>query len=197
MAFEWLTYCRKFVQVIHSLNAACESAVILATNYPNLLAFDAIRLLVPKPGGEQAIRITPVWLLGMTLGLIGIHIRLACYREMGRHFTWELSVKDDHRLITTGPYAVVRHPAYTGSVFVMISSILLHIGAGSWYRESGWLETLGGKILTTAWLSWSAYLPLMLISRITKEDRVLEKHFGDDWEAYARRVPCRLILGVY
>ena len=41
-------------------------------------------------------------------------------------FTFEMSIRKDHMLITSGPYGVVRHPGYTGFLLVVIGMLLLH-----------------------------------------------------------------------
>ncbi|KAF8351913.1 hypothetical protein F5887DRAFT_933008 [Amanita rubescens] len=57
-----------------------------------------------------------------------------------------MSVAKDHRLVTTGPYSIVRHPSYTGGFMATTSIFLLHASQGSWVRESGLLRYHSGKI---------------------------------------------------
>ena len=45
---------------------------------------------------------------------------------MGRLFTVERSIRKDHLRVTSGPYAIVRHPSYTGLLIVYIGMILIH-----------------------------------------------------------------------
>lgn len=37
-----------------------------------------------------------------------------CYCELGNLFTFEVSIRNDHKLIQSGPYHTVRHPGYLG-----------------------------------------------------------------------------------
>ncbi len=73
-----------------------------------------------------------------------------------------------HRLITSGPFAVVRHPMYVGIEMTTFGSLLLY---RTW--ATLWL-----------WVSFSG-----LVVRARQEDRALRLEFGAAWEAYRDRVP--------
>lgn len=64
--------------------------------------------------------------VGTLLATIGGYIRWTCYCALGRLFTFEMSIRDDHTLVTDGPYAWVRHPGYTGVLSTFI-------GMGIWH----------------------------------------------------------------
>ena len=81
-----------------------------------------------------------------------------------------------HRLIDTGPYAVVRHPGYTGVAIVCLSS---GVALGSW----------GAGLFTVAFLA-------LVIRRIPLEERMLLTDL-QGYEDYARRVPYRLFPGIW
>ncbi|OAX34700.1 ICMT-domain-containing protein, partial [Rhizopogon vinicolor AM-OR11-026] len=57
---------------------------------------------------------TPALIAGCCMCVIGAAVRSHCYRTLGRLFTFELSIRQDHKLVTSGPYSIVRHPSYTG-----------------------------------------------------------------------------------
>ena len=57
---------------------------------------------------------------------LGGYIRWACYRALGRLFTFEMSIRDNHELVTDGPYGWVRHPAYTGILLIVAGVVLWH-----------------------------------------------------------------------
>lgn len=127
----------------------------------------------------------------------GALFRLASYRELGRFFTWELSVKKDHHLVTTGPYSIVRHPAYLGNIFISTGALITFLGPGSWYNEGGWLSTTGGKALAVVWVVYNAWVAIGLSSRVGKEDEVLRDQFPEEWARWAVKTPYRLIPFVY
>ena len=73
-----------------------------------------------------------------------------------------------HQLVTSGPYALVRHPMYSG-VF---------------------LASFGGLLIYLTWttLFLVCFAPL-LIARAVREEKVLAMEFGEQWQEYCRRVP--------
>src|SRR5436305_2073102 len=58
--------------------------------------------------------------VGVVLAWCGILIRVAAKRALGRFFVGAVVIQDDHRVVTDGPYAVVRHPGYAGSIVALI-----------------------------------------------------------------------------
>jgi protein-S-isoprenylcysteine O-methyltransferase Ste14 len=58
--------------------------------------------------------------LGVLLAWCGILIRLVAKRALGRFFVGAVVIQDDHCVVTDGPYAVVRHPGYAGSIVAFV-----------------------------------------------------------------------------
>ncbi|KAG1763851.1 hypothetical protein EDD22DRAFT_885591 [Suillus occidentalis] len=148
----------------------------------------------------QRIRDTPInfpFILGTALAFAGGVIRWWCFHTLGRYFTFQLSVRKGHRIVTTGPYAVIRHPSYTAAMIQMIGILILHGSPTSWLRHSGVLNIPGLKLVATAWLAQTAIFTIQTIRRVSQEDEVLKSAFGDDWERWAKAVRYRLIPGVY
>ena len=88
--------------------------------------------------------------------------------SLGRSFAILPALRE---IVTTGPYRVVRHPAYAGELFMVAACVL---------AKPGWL------MLTPLVLG----LPLVAL-RIDAEERLLRTEAG--YEAYARRVRWRLL----
>jgi len=65
-------------------------------------------------------------IVGAFMVTVGGLIRLECYRRLGRMFTFEMSIRKEHILVTSGPYGVVRHPGYTGALLAIGGMLLLH-----------------------------------------------------------------------
>lgn len=71
----------------------------------------------------------------------------------------------------------------------------------------GWIQTSSGggtgtgsgtvMVLTGVWVTALAMMCVVANKRMSKEDAMLEENFGEAWRAWARRVPCRLVPGVY
>jgi len=140
--------------------------------------------------------ISPLFMLGVLLGVTGVLIRIACYRELGRFFTFELSIRNKHQLITSGPYAFVRHPSYTGLIFIAAAFTLCEISPGSWWTEARVFESSAiGKAIALAWLS-CLYIKSTVILRAPREDAMLRETFGKQWEEYANKVRYRFLPGL-
>ena len=105
--------------------------------------------------------------LGLILFVVGVGIRLAGKRALGRYYSYGLRVLPDHKLITGGIYGRVRHPI---SLAVLIYDPGIPLIFSSLY---GFLITL-------------ALIPLILY-RITIEEHMLIQKFGDEYRDYMRR----------
>jgi len=186
-------------RAFHWIHAICESSVIMANPnvFPSTGSADVLSVLVRLPGSASAIRVTPSWLSGTALVCAGALIRYYCYRELGRFFTWEMSLKKDQYLVTTGPYSYVRHPSYTGMLLVTIGTVLYQLSHGSWLYETGWLEVISVKFFVVVWLAYIACVPGMMFYRVFTEDQVLRGEFPAEWEAWAKKTPYRIIPFVF
>lgn len=127
----------------------------------------------------------------------GATLRKLCYDTLGKYFTFQQAIMKDHKLITTGPYAVVRHPAYTGFLAANTGLLLLHFGPGSYVWESGVLHTSWKAALWGAWASAVFALQVVTMKRVPREDTVMKKEFGQKWDEWAMKTPYKLIPYVY
>jgi protein-S-isoprenylcysteine O-methyltransferase Ste14 len=55
----------------------------------------------------------PFW-MGAAVTVAGLLFAVLAREHLGRNWSHSVTIKQGHELITTGPYAVVRHPIYTG-----------------------------------------------------------------------------------
>ncbi len=122
----------------------------------------------------------PPWL--QALGLVTIAAAYAlCLWAMreNRFFSSVVRIQTDRGqfVITTGPYAVIRHPGYLAGILIIAAS---GIALGSW--------------LATAFLV-AMSLPFLLYRAIT-EDRILQAELPG-YRAYAARVRWRLCPGIW
>lgn len=121
----------------------------------------------------------PVWALavGNTLMVLGITIRVWAVSVLGRFFTTVVTLQPGHRLVTSGPYRVVRHPSYTGALLTLL---------GFPVAMNSLLGLLVGAVLIAISFGY----------RIHVEEQVLLAGLGAEYEAYQRRTH-RLIPGIY
>jgi len=105
---------------------------------------------------------------GAALAAAGAAFALWARFTIGRNWSGTITVKQDHELMTRGPYAVVRHPIYSGLLLTLMGTALV---AGEW-------RGIAAVILAFAGWFWK--------SRI--EERVMTEQFGAAYEDYQRRV---------
>lgn len=110
-----------------------------------------------------------VAIAGAVLALTGALFSAWGKARLGRLFSPQLGVQEGHRLVTTGPYAVVRHPIYLGLIDFTIGSALY------WNDVS----LLGVALLFVIWFT----------AQIRIEERLFSTHFGREWEEYRNRTP--------
>ncbi len=82
----------------------------------------------------------------------------------------ELKANEGQRLVTTGPFSVMRHPTYLAHILILVGVFLI-----TGYTGTGFLA------LFDLLISDSVIIPL--------EERELQARFGDDYREYKRRVP--------
>ncbi|KAI0670383.1 hypothetical protein C8Q78DRAFT_1079355 [Trametes maxima] len=176
-----------------------EGATILAEHAPDLgvSLVTQVRFHILLFSGNLDLYATPAFLAGSSLTIAGGLIRIHCHRALGRFFMWQATVQDDHELITTGPYAVVRHPSFTALALIAVGAPLALLTPGSYFAESGILDTLWGRTAVGAAFGWLWFTTCALIHRIDEEEGELKKKFGAEWLAWAARVPYRLVPFVY
>ncbi|HVC82151.1 MAG TPA: isoprenylcysteine carboxylmethyltransferase family protein [Chloroflexota bacterium] len=130
-----------------------------------LLAF-LFAWLVPatRIGGSGWIQV----IIGGCLVGAGIGLRIWAIRTLGRFFRTVVVIQEDHQLVDDGPYQMLRHPSYAGT---LLSVVGVGIGLGNW------LSTLAVVALTLAGF----------VRRIILEESVLRDQFGASFQAYAKR----------
>jgi protein-S-isoprenylcysteine O-methyltransferase Ste14 len=116
-------------------------------------------------------------LVALAVMLFGLGLRIWAAVTLGGYYTRTLMTTKGHRIVTTGPYSWVRHPAYLGVILL-------------W---SGFGVLSGDSVI--------AFLfPVMFVAvylyRISVEERMLINELGDDYIQYKRRTR-KLIPALY
>ncbi|KAF8063955.1 hypothetical protein FPV67DRAFT_1359189, partial [Lyophyllum atratum] len=73
-----------------------------------------------KSGKAADLHLTPLSAIDVVLGASQTLLRRRCYCTLKSGFTIDDSVRKDHKLVTTGPYGIVRHPNYWGMLAVHV-----------------------------------------------------------------------------
>jgi protein-S-isoprenylcysteine O-methyltransferase Ste14 len=123
----------------------------------------------------------PAWLLwpgahdaavgwtGVGLGVLGILLRLWAVLTLRERYTRTLLVHDNHAIERGGPYRIVRHPGYTGSLLCLNGIALASCSAVVF-------------VLSLA-ATFAAYA-----YRVRMEDAMLVDSFGEQYRSYSREV---------
>ncbi|TFK25235.1 hypothetical protein FA15DRAFT_639947 [Coprinopsis marcescibilis] len=148
-------------------------------------------------GDLSRVSFNATFLVGAFFACLGAYIRWSSYKALGHLFTFEMSIKKDHRLVKDGPYRVVRHPGYLALLLDLGGAFLAFSGPGSWARESGFLTSWTGRPLFIIASAIPIFITFGLIRRVPNEDEALHKAFGKEWEDWAKEVPYKLIPFVY
>ncbi|KAF9551717.1 hypothetical protein CPC08DRAFT_715022 [Agrocybe pediades] len=185
--------------LVQILVGAAEVIAIVGPRLPaSPLLQKVLSLATLRSARPLNLRLNAISALGAALWIFGAALRLRTYQALGSFFRYEISIQKDHRLITTGPYSIVRHPSYSGLVLANIGWFLWNFADGSWVRETGVLGQRGGVLLLATYIS-AVILPTSLItlSRMSREDAALRKKFGVEWDRWASRVPYSVFPGIY
>jgi protein-S-isoprenylcysteine O-methyltransferase len=119
----------------------------------------------------------PFQVAGIGIFAAGIALRWYAIVYLGRFFTVNVAIAPDHQLIDRGPYRMVRHPSYTGSIAAIA-------GLGLCLCNSASLVMLLVPTL------------LVFLRRMRIEEDALTATFGDRYRDYVRRTK-RLIPAIY
>jgi protein-S-isoprenylcysteine O-methyltransferase Ste14 len=183
--------------MIYWFAAIAETAIIFAQFAPRSTSSQLLISTLAFGGEITTIQLNSLRVLGSFLIVGGAALRLYCYHTLGTYFTFETAIVKNHALVTTGPYAWVRHPSYTGAVLAYLGLICYYGCPGSWFMECLMKGTAAGAIFGVSCAIAMSLVVTGLLSRISKEDEGLKREFGKEWQLWADAVPYVLIPGVY
>ena len=115
-------------------------------------------------------------LLATCLLWLGIALRLIAMRTLGHYFKFVVVIQPEHRVVQSGIYRYVRHPAYTGGLLILVA---YGISFGHWVSFA---------FMT---LSFAA-----VVRRIFIEEEALQQSLGEQYREYMKHT-WRLIPGIW
>ena len=121
-----------------------------------------------RPGPNVAVP-APLVAAGLALSVAGVAVALWAIVTLGRHYDLVLEVHAGHELVREGPFAVVRHPVYTGLGLHFLGACL----------ATGNVVLIAGTLLVT-------YPAFYLRARA--EEQLLREQFGAAYDEYSRAV---------
>jgi protein-S-isoprenylcysteine O-methyltransferase Ste14 len=114
-------------------------------------------------------RTTWVFWAATLITAVGLLFAVWARVHLGRNWSGTVTIKQDHELIVSGPYALVRHPIYTGLLVALL---------GTATARGEWRGLLAVLIAGAA-----------LWRKLGVEERWMTERFGQQYEDYRRRVP--------
>jgi len=136
--------------------------IYLATHFPRFADYPVIPVLS---------------YLGIGVDLVSLWMFYRTHRDLGHNWSVSLDLRECHTLVTTGIYASVRHPMYTGF----------------------WLMAVGQALLLPNWIAGLAGLVgfgILFFGRMRREEEMMIAAFGDEYRAYMRRT-ARIVPWLY
>jgi len=111
----------------------------------------------------------PDWLrwVGFALGLASLGFWSWTQVALGKEWSPQLQLREEHHLVTTGPYTRIRHPLYTAMIGYGTSLALV---------TANWVFI----VLAVAVIAGS-------IARVPKEEQMMIEEFGEEYKAYMQR----------
>jgi len=133
------------------------------------LAFIAA-FLAPSmlPEAEVALPHEPLFITAMVIDWLGIALYGWALLTLGGFFRTSVQLLEGQKLVTRGPYRLLRHPAYTGGILMFAG---MGLGLGNW------ASALAMPLLVAIAYVW----------RIHVEEIALAERFGAEFEAHRKR----------
>lgn len=160
------------------ITAAAVKANVSTDSWQSRLAYSAplwlagVLLLAPHPAPPLGARFLPVnaWVadVGVLMTAAGLGFAAWARAALGENWSAQITVKQNHVLVTRGPYAIVRHPIYTGGSLALLGTAIV---IGEWRALVAWMIATG-----SFWY------------KLAIEERVMMETFGDAYVTYAREV---------
>jgi protein-S-isoprenylcysteine O-methyltransferase Ste14 len=99
------------------------------------------------------------------------------HKQLGRNWSVTLEMRTDHKLVTDGIYAYVRHPMYTSFLLSAVAQALLLP------------NIIAGPVGLIAF-------GVLFFTRIDREEAMMTETFGESYRDYMRRT-ARIVPGIY
>jgi protein-S-isoprenylcysteine O-methyltransferase Ste14 len=104
-------------------------------------------------------------ILGLVLAAAGVALAIWARLYLGRNWGMPLSIKENPELVTTGPYAYIRNPIYTGVL----------------------LALLGSSLIVWWWTVIFVWAAIYFVFAARGEEKIMLREFPDQYPAYKAR----------
>jgi protein-S-isoprenylcysteine O-methyltransferase Ste14 len=107
---------------------------------------------------------------GWVLTALGMLFSIWARVSLGRNWSGRVVLKHGQELVSTGPYALVRHPIYTGLLMALTGTALY---------DGRWRALLG-----------LAFFAIGFWLKARSEENLLERELGEEYRAYRAQTRC-------
>ena len=173
ISWSWIIFILYWIVSAFRVKAVVERQdrqAAMAYKLPTLLG--AIFLWYSRWKGPMQWKLTPqndlTALAGAALCAAGLLVAIWARRTLAGNWSSNVTFKQGHELIKTGPYAFARHPIYTGLLMMTLGT------AGASGRIHSWLGAV--LLFTGFWI------------KLKGEEELMLRHFPDQYPAYRREV---------
>jgi protein-S-isoprenylcysteine O-methyltransferase Ste14 len=144
--------------------------------------FAAVLMAVPQLpigwlNGRFVPATAPIHALGVILVAAGLGFAVWARVHLGRNWSGDITLKQEHELVRSGPYALARHPIYSGMLVAMLGTA---IAIGQWRG-----------------LVAFAFFAAAVLRRVSVEERWMGEIFPDAYARYRREVPALIPFPPY
>jgi protein-S-isoprenylcysteine O-methyltransferase Ste14 len=151
--------------------------VLMTISFAGLFAIPLTYVLTGQPKfAGYPLHPVQAWLgLAVLIGAMALFRRT--HRDLGRAWSVTLEIRQEHRMVTHGIYARLRHPMYAAF----------------------WLWAAAQALLLPNWIAGLSGLVgfgTLFFGRVGHEERMMLERFGDEYRAYMARTK-RIIPGIY
>ncbi len=87
----------------------------------------ALTVIAALAGPTVWTELNPWMFVGFAVFVAGVAFRLTAIRTLGKFYSHRVRVMGDHQVVSTGPYRLVRHPAYTGMLTAHLGVVIFFL----------------------------------------------------------------------
>ncbi|AFH48003.1 Putative protein-S-isoprenylcysteine methyltransferase [Ignavibacterium album JCM 16511] len=105
--------------------------------------------------------------VALVVYLIFSWIQIWSFRTLGEYYSPEIAIRKEHKIISVGPYKIIRHPQYLSQIFVDLA---------------GALATLSYILLPLALIQ----IPFLIL-RAKEEEKLFQKYLAEEFKSYKEK----------
>lgn len=177
----WLLWLAYWIATAQAVKTTARKEARSARTWQSLpLIAGGALVILPDPTLAALLpdltRLGALQFAGFATVVAGLLFSVWARLHLGANWSVSVTLKEGHELIRSGPYALVRHPIYTGCLIALAGSALI---------GETWRGALGVALIFSS-----------LAFKVRVEESWLTGHFGDAYARYRREVAA-LIPGIY